>query len=250
MKRFATPLLVLALGCSTKTVEVGQLDHVLDLPAIPNPDVDILFVIDNSPSMTDKQNAMIESFPKMMDALQSLPGGLPNIHIGVVTSDMGTKGSFDSQAGPGVGSGPGSCSGSGNAGKLQNIDATTGVPVPELNGAVYISDIANEDGTRTRNYTGELRDVFTKIASVGANGCGFEQHFAAMRAALVDNPANADFVRRPRILLSCSSPTKTTARSRTARCLAPTQIRSALSNRSAARGSASHVTTVAAPSTR
>ena len=193
MNRLAQSSLVLALvGCQGSTVEVGQLDEVLEMPTIPNRDIDMLFVIDNSPSMLDKQTAMIASFPKMMDALGTLDGGLPNLHIGVVTSDMGTKGSMDSSPGPSIGSGPGQCTGHGDDGALQHYDGA--VPAPELGGALYISDLGNADGSRTRNYTGALRDVFTKIASVGANGCGFEQHFASMRRAL-GNSANGDFVR-------------------------------------------------------
>jgi hypothetical protein len=189
----AIALAPLALGgCHVSTVEIGQLDQVLDMPAIPNRNVDILFVIDNSPSMLDKQASLVASFPKMMDALGTLEGGLPNLHIGVATSDMGTMGSLDSAPGPGIGSGPGACSGRGDDGALQNLDGT--VPAAELGGALYISDLGNGDGSRTRNYTGELRDVFTKIASVGANGCGMEQPLASMRRAL-GNPANGDFVR-------------------------------------------------------
>ena len=185
MKRFSFLILV---ACQTSTVHIGELDQVLELPAIPNRDVDLLFVIDNSPSMYDKQLSLAASFPKMMDALGTLDGGLPNLHIGVVTSDMGTKGSLDAVPAPSIGSGPGSCTGTGNDGMLQNAGAV------ELADALYISDLGNADGTRTRNYTGELRDVFSKIATVGAAGCGFEQHFASMRRAL-GNPANGDFVR-------------------------------------------------------
>jgi hypothetical protein len=178
---------VFAAACHDTTVDIGDLEQVLALPAIPNHDVDVLFVVDNSPSMLDKQQAMMASFPRMMDALAALDGGMPSLHIGVVTSDMGSMGSLDMQPGPPVPGSSGGCNFVGDDGVLQHA-------APELNGAMFIEDFANPDGTRTRNYTGELRDVFAEIAAVGANGCGFEQHMAAMRRGL-GNPANAGFLR-------------------------------------------------------
>ena len=176
----------LAACTSGKTVTVGDLQPVMTLPATPNRDVDMLFVIDNSPSTADKQASLIASFPGMMDALDSLDGGRPNLHIGVVTSDMGTTSSGDPSPAPQIGSGPGQCAGAGDDGLLQHAS-------PNLTGA-FIADVANPDGTRTVNYTGELRDVFAQNAAVGSNGCGFEQHMAAMKRALT-NPANDPFIR-------------------------------------------------------
>jgi hypothetical protein len=60
----------------------------------------------------------------------------------------------------------------------------------------FISDIANDDGTRTKNYTETFDRAFASIASVGAAGCGFEQPLEAMRLALVDaSGPNAGFLR-------------------------------------------------------
>ena len=65
--------------------------RLLNRPATPNPDLDLLFVIDDSPSMTDKQVALKAAFPELVAQLANAPGGLPNLHLGVVTSDMGTS---------------------------------------------------------------------------------------------------------------------------------------------------------------
>ena len=174
-------------ACTHTDVAVGELKTVVLEPATPNPDLDVLFLIDNSPSMTDKQAALIANFPKMMDALVTPGEGLPNLHIGVATSDLGTSASLDPDPGPDIGSGPGQCGGHGDDGVLQHAAA-------ELGTATFIEDIGLPDGTRMRNYTGALRDVFAKIANVGANGCGFEQHLSAIRRALT-NPTNAGFLR-------------------------------------------------------
>ncbi|NVB85145.1 MAG: hypothetical protein HOV81_42660 [Kofleriaceae bacterium] len=180
---------IAALGlaaCHESEVTVGELQEVMVLPAIQNRDIDILFVVDSSPSMSDQQRALVASFPQMMDALATLDGGLPNLHIGVVTTDMGTT--TATGVGLAIPGSAGGCFGAGDDGVLRS-----GV-VPELGSALYISDVANPDGTRARNYTGELRDVFSALATVGAEGCGYEQPFRAMRRAL-ENPANAGFLR-------------------------------------------------------
>jgi hypothetical protein len=178
----AAILLVAVTACADRTIVVGDLQEVSSFKAIANPDLDLLFVIDNSASMTPHQEALAASFPTMMDVLSELDGGLPNLHIGVVTSDMGMSASR-TPPGPAFGD----CSDYGDDGTLQHTNA------PEVS-EMFISDVADATGTRVRNYTGALRDVFGKIALVGAGGCGFEQHLSAMKRAL-ENPANAGFIR-------------------------------------------------------
>ena len=174
-------------ACNSSTIVVGELQEVSTLKAIPNRKLDLLFVIDNSPSMLDKQRALTESFPAMIEILERVDGGLPDLHIGVVTSDMGTLAANSPTPAPAIGVlGNGGCAGSGDDGALQ-IGAAA-LPQP------FISDVAGPGGARVRNYTGDLRDVFAQIASVGQGGCGFEQPLAALRRALV-NPANAGFLR-------------------------------------------------------
>jgi hypothetical protein len=134
------------------------------------------------------QNNVIASFPNFVDVLNLVQGGLPNLHLGVVTSDLGTKGADDATPGPAIGSGPGSCSGNGKSGNL----VTNGTA---LVAGTFISDIKNADGTRSTNYSGKLEDAFSAIASIGASGCGFEQTIEAAKRALDNNPANAGFLR-------------------------------------------------------
>jgi hypothetical protein len=183
----------LLAGCPDRTIsEVtpnqGRVEYK-DIPVTVNRDIDILFVIDDSPSMLDKQTNLKNNFPNFINVLNTIEGGLPNVHLGVVSSDLGTKGADDAQAGPAIGSGgPGSCSGNGKSGNLQ----TNGTP---LVSGTFISDIKNQDGTRTTNYMGSLADAFSAIASLGASGCGFEQHLEAAKRALNNNPANAGFLR-------------------------------------------------------
>jgi hypothetical protein len=176
-----------AAGCTSGDVVVGGLQEVAVMPALPNRDLDLLFVIDNSPSMADKQAALADSFPRMMQKLDQLDGGRPNLHIGVITSDMGTQGSAVADPGPAIGTlGAGGCAGLGADGALNHAGD------PSLTDG-YIVDVVGLD-SRERNYEGTLADEFARLARVGASGCGFEQHLAAMRRSL-GNPANAGFLR-------------------------------------------------------
>ena len=161
--------------------------EVARVPVVANLDVDMLFVIDDSPSTLDKQTNLKNAFPAFINELNGLPGGLPNIHIGVVTPDLGTKGAQDTSPGPSVGSGPGGCVGNGKAGNLQNTSSTVQ--------GNFISDIRDSATSRTQNFTGSLESAFAALASVGANGCGFEQPIEAAKRALDNNPANAGFLR-------------------------------------------------------
>jgi hypothetical protein len=180
-------LIAALAGCHTSEIIVGGLQEISTLKAIPNPNLDLLFVVDSSPSMLDSQASLAANFPRMIDVLEQLDGDLPSLHIAVVTPDLGTLGSGSPTPAPPIGSpGNGGCAGTGDDGVLH-------VGAAALAGR-YISDLAQADGSRLRNYTGELRDVFSQIANVGGGGCGFEQHLAAMRRALT-NPANTGFIR-------------------------------------------------------
>jgi hypothetical protein len=184
----------LLAGCPDRTIsevnpQQGRVEYK-EIPVTLNRNVDILFVIDDSPSMRDKQLNIKNNFPKFIEVLNTIQGGLPDVHIGAVSSDLGTKGTQDSVAGPAIGAiGQGGCSGTGKGGNLQVGQAT------ELGGALFISDIKQSDGSRLQNYTGDLAMVFGKLATLGDGGCGFEQELGAMQRALDNNPANAGFLR-------------------------------------------------------
>jgi hypothetical protein len=152
-----------------------------------NRNVDLLFLVDDSQSMRLSQDNLIRNFPLFMRELENFRGGLPNVHIAVVSSDMGT-----------AGFGGGGCSTSGKGGIFQSAvgPGATSCTSTGLNpGARFISNVNGQ-----ANYTGDLAQVFTCIAALGENGCGFEQQFAAITRALGADgqgpPAeNHDFLR-------------------------------------------------------
>ncbi len=180
-----TSALALLAGCPDRTISVvnpeqGRVEYK-DIPVTVNRDIDILFVVDNSKSMADKQTNLVTNFPDFINVLQGIPGGLPNVHIGVVSSDMGGNATQDGPA-----TGVSGCNGRGDNGALRTDPSITGS---------FISDVdPTGSGTRTKNYTGDLATAFTQIARVGDTGCGFEQHLESMRKALT-NPANGSFLR-------------------------------------------------------
>src|SRR6476646_1895078 len=51
--------------------------------------VDVLFMVDDSGSMAAAQANLAASFPAFMDTLRALPGGAPDLHVAIVSSDMG-----------------------------------------------------------------------------------------------------------------------------------------------------------------
>lgn len=151
------------------------------------PNLDLLFVIDDSPTMIDKQRSFQSAFPQLLGALATAPGGLPNLHVAVVSSDMGTSALDDTTPAPPIGSvGQGGCALDGKAGRFQLGQATLPDPADHFL-------VVDRDGSK--NFEGELADTFAQLSTLGAQGCGFEQHLAAAQAALSGAEGNAGFVR-------------------------------------------------------
>jgi hypothetical protein len=182
----ARGLILLVAACTTAH-HTPSTAEVASFPAAPNPDLDLLFLVDDSPDTADHQVALANALPSLFGVLDTLDVP-PSYHIGVATSDLGTTGSRDPDhpAAP-IGGGPGACAAHGKDGVLQ-VDG--GVPVTDS----FVIDIADSDGTRMRNYTGELASVLGTMLKVGSSGCGFEQHLGAIRRALT-NPVNTGFIR-------------------------------------------------------
>ncbi|MGE0870785.1 MAG: hypothetical protein AB7P03_19620 [Kofleriaceae bacterium] len=150
--------------------------------------LDVLFVVDDSSGMLSKQQKLAAGIWELFERLEAFNGdGLPDLHVGVISSDVGTRGTDGISAGSIGTPGMGGCIGSGKAGILQ----TTGAPVL----GTFITDTREPDGSRRTNYTGELADVVGQMVMLGEGGCGFEQPLQAMRLALDGNVENAGFLR-------------------------------------------------------
>ena len=149
-------------------------------------DLDILFMVDNSSSMTPLQMKMLTQDPSFMTVLAGFPNGLPNIHVAVVSSDMGAPGDSASSIG---------CSPAGDNGVFRSTPRGTCTNTTLTSGSTFISNVGGQ-----ANYTGNLPDVFSCIAQLGSTGCGFEHQLAAVARALgadgaAPPPENAGFLR-------------------------------------------------------
>jgi len=144
-------------------------------------DLDILYVLDTS---ADRGNydAMAGQLDVLSAQLTSIDGQLPNLHVGVVTTDLGTKGVDDALAPPTFRN----CAGTGDGGKLTVFDAALGNS--------YLEDLRGANGTRVRNFDGtddaDLAAVLGQLTNPppGKVGCEVVQPLEAMRQAL--DPAN------------------------------------------------------------
>lgn len=181
----AIPVLVATSGCNSHDLSSQDpqicAESWKDVPVSMQRDVDLLFVIDDSGSMAEEQASLATNFYRFVNVLENIEGGLPNIHIGVVSTDLGAS-PYDIAG----------CDGIGDGGRL------LATPRGSCQGPddAFISDIELADGSRVRNYSGDLADTFACIAELGTNGCGFEQPLEAMKRALDgSNPGNTGFLR-------------------------------------------------------
>jgi hypothetical protein len=151
-----------------------------------NRNIDIVFMVDDSLSMAPVQTKLTTQFPAFMDVLKNLPGGLPNVHIGVVSSSMGA----------GRNAGVDHCPQGGGQGMFQTKPLGPTCARAALNAGQNF--IINVNGQA--NYTGDIADVFSCIAQLGDQGCGFEHQFESVLRALGADGApapasNAGFLR-------------------------------------------------------
>jgi hypothetical protein len=181
---------VLATACAGEEVNLGG-NFVVSavIPPMPNPAIDLLFVVDNSGSTSDKQ-AQIAAHAReaLFDVLEAAVGE-PDLHVGVITTDMGTIYGF----------GGGGC-GDPDNGALQLGDPDVPDNCPGIAGN-FIVDVDDGAGGRITNYTGTLEEAFGCAVQVGDEGCGFEQPLASLAAAL-QNEANAGFFRPDALLVT------------------------------------------------
>src|SRR5262249_37248640 len=128
------------------------------------------------------QANLVRNFPIFINVLKSLPTGLPNVHIAVVSQDMGA-GAFTSTVD--------GCTAPDFGNFIFQRRAAT-QPIcgsASIHGGLHFIESFN--GGTKNNFTGDLSDVFTCIAQLGASGCGFEHQLEGVRVALGDPKGDA-----------------------------------------------------------
>jgi hypothetical protein len=188
------------------------------LDCAPTRSADVLFVVDNSGSMADEQAMLRDSFPALLEAVRGSLGETPDLHVGVISTDIGTSPHAITF-----------CEGSGDDGRLQRGGASlAGVPwmvdvAPEgcavqqgtdgqcashSCGAAHcqhepVTTLVEDAATgcpRCRNFPGAPAATFSDQAGLGIQGCGFEQPLEALYRALDGHPENQGFLREDAIL--------------------------------------------------
>jgi hypothetical protein len=169
---------------STVPTDAGSLLYTLRLGISPVPQLDLVFVLDNSPSMAAKQQKLSVQFSKLISALKDPITGklIFDLRAAIIDSDMGGASSAGA-CGP-------KANGSlfGDQGKFQFINAAacgvTDTSQPWLFENRNVSPVQ-------KNFSGDFAAVFGCLASaVGASACGFSQPLQALESAFYD-PSNA-----------------------------------------------------------
>jgi hypothetical protein len=159
----------------------GPIAEVASFPATLDRDLDLIFVVGDSANNDGFHVA--DAIDTLIGQLTLSTGGLVNLHVGVVSTDMGTAGSLDAAPGAPFGT----CAGRGNDGVFQKNGVVMNGP--------FLVDEDDGMGGRHRNYAGSLADALAQMVKRGPNGCAVEQPLHALRRAL-EQPANGAF-RRP-----------------------------------------------------
>jgi hypothetical protein len=198
-------LLPVSAGCGgaeSLGVTAGTTYTEQQIDQDPHNDVDLLFVVDNSQGMAPKQQALTAAFPALVQALRAAPAGVPNLRLGVVSTDLGAFGSRVAE-----------CDHSGRG--ILQVGSTACASAPAGRFMVSL------DGGARNNFKGDPADAFgCLVQSLGTAGCSFEQPLAAARRALdvLDQPIENEGFLRPGALLGlliisdeddCSTPPTT-----------------------------------------
>ncbi len=171
--------------------QLPKVDYVFPVKdgAVISTPVDILFVIDNSNTMELKQQKLAAQFPALIDALK-LGGALPDLHIGVVSTNVGA-GNYSLPTCEVVG---------GDGGKLQSTARVVGC-VPPTNPWISHAGGVTNVPTGSADPAQRVKDAFSCIAQLGVGGCGFEQSLEAAKVALDPSlNVNPGFVRAGALL--------------------------------------------------
>jgi hypothetical protein len=181
---------VCAPGCADRAAinpDEVEVSHVLrvTLPLTYRAELDLLFVIDSSPAMAPHRETVLANARNFIASLSTLQRR-PDLHIGVITSDVGTRGARETSSSPRDG-----CSAEGDGGLLRRVATVSGP---------FVIDRGQPDGSRLRNYVGDLGEVLASLLDAGTAGCPISRPLEAIRRAL-SSPANAGF-RRPHAKLA------------------------------------------------
>ncbi len=182
--RHVLPTCILALvACGDHPIKPDAATpiEVASFPAVANHDVDLLLVVDSTTAPEALQD-LGDGFAVLYNALGTLDPPSYDLHLGVVTADLGATGSLDPDHPI---AGAGACTGAGDDGVLRTSPHVAGK---------FLHDQLLLDGSRQVNITGSALVAISEMLPVGGTGCPFQQHQRAIYRAL-SQPQNGDFLR-------------------------------------------------------
>jgi hypothetical protein len=154
----------------------------------PRRTIDLVFLIDNSPSMAPKQEKLKAQFPKLIAALRDPSDGtFPDLRIAIIDSDLGTGNAYPNGAcGPKT-LADGTVSAFGDLGRFQMVGAAgCGVTRPD---ALWLEYKLGQ----AVNYVGDIENVFACLAgNLGTAGCNQEHPLQAFEFALASKGIGND----------------------------------------------------------
>lgn len=178
-------VVVVAAGCMDRDLTglepVVQAQMILTVPQPPSGKVDILVVVDNSGSMQEEQEALAANFPRLIEELMAPSNpehnAVTDLHVGIVSTDLGSPGFELSTCGNGRLGFAG-----GDDGRLLDT------PSPAVGGCapsypLFLSRVRDQPGYPLSR----MAEDFRCLATLGTRGCGFEQQIEAARKALVEH---------------------------------------------------------------
>lgn len=201
-------------SAAERNEELSRCLKTADEVIVTRRDLDVLFMIDNSPSMSPKQKALAQNIPRFIEKIDATGA---NYHVGIVTSDVGT---LPASGIPFPASGSSACASvTGDDGQLQTRPCTarsgmaeftaacnTLCPDPSFalqNGQQFISKDAGVINVKSKKDAMGVEIgpalAFQCMALVGENGCGVEGQLEAVKRAL-DDKRNPGFLRANSVL--------------------------------------------------
>ena len=173
-------------SCNAPPPEPAGCSHEIRwyVPQNATSTIDLLFVVDDSSGMGPAQARMKAGLPILLDALAHEVNRFVDLHIGVITTDMGAG----ATGAPGCAVAPGP-----RGGRFQRRGAAAapGCQPPVGRDFIEYQFWENHHGPNNLPPGQDLQTTLACMLSVGESGCAFPQPIAAARAALADR----DFLR-------------------------------------------------------
>ena len=150
--------------------------------------LDLVFMIDNSPSMAPKVSKLKQQFPKLIDAFKDpSDGSYPDLRIAIMDSDLGTGGAYSTGS-----CGPNASNGQSIFGDLGNFQvrgaAACGMTDKD---ALWIEYTNGRPVNFSR--TVDISQVLACLAGgLGSAGCGEEHPLQALEFGLVEQSLDQD----------------------------------------------------------